>query len=135
QALPAALEELGRRFAAETGSAVTTSLALTGPRLPARIEEALYRIAQEALVNVRRHAQAAAVQLDLRLAGDHVRLTIADDGRGFDADQPADPAARAHGHGFGLIGMRERARLLNGTMQICSSSGAGTRVEVAIPLG
>lgn len=133
QALPAALDELGRRFAEETGVAVTVNLAAAGPPLPARVEEALYRIAQEALVNVRRHALATAVQLDLRIESNLARLTIGDDGRGFDAgSQPADP--RAGGHGFGLIGMQERARLLNGTMQISSSSGAGTQVEVTIPI-
>src|SRR6266487_2415455 len=62
QTLAAALEALGRRFADETGIAVATNIAQEGPRLPARAEEALYRIAQEALANVRRHAQASAVQ-------------------------------------------------------------------------
>lgn len=135
QALPAALDELARRFAGETGVSVTTNLALDGPRLPARIEEALYRIAQEALVNVRRHAQAANARIELRLDGNQAHLTIADDGRGFDPDeggQTLDPPLR---HGFGLIGMRERARLLNGAMHICSSGDAGTRIDVVIPLG
>jgi two-component system NarL family sensor kinase len=133
QALPAALEELGRRFATETGVAVNIQLAPAGRRLPARVEEALYRIAQEALVNVRRHAQATTVQLDLRLDAGQVHLAIADDGIGFDADQPAD-SPQTQGHGFGLIGMRERARLLNGIMQIRSCRGAGTQIEVSIPL-
>jgi two-component system NarL family sensor kinase len=134
QALPAALEELAQRFEAETGIAVAASLALAAPRLPARVEEALFRIAQEALVNVRRHAQASAVILDLRIDGDHVHLTIADDGRGFDADQQFAPDPGAPGHGFGLIGMQERARLLNGTMQIRSCAGAGAQIDVDIPL-
>jgi two-component system, NarL family, sensor kinase len=130
QTLEAALEALGRRFAEETGIAVSTRVDLQGLRLPARAEEALYRIAQEALANVRRHAQASSVQIDLRVAGDQARLTIGDDGRGFSPDaQPAEP-----GHGFGLIGMQERARLLNGTMRISSCPGAGAQVEVHIPL-
>jgi two-component system NarL family sensor kinase len=134
QALPAALGALGQRFQEETGIVVTAELAIDGPRLPARIEEALYRIAQEALVNVRRHAQAGAVQLTLVLANEIVRLMIADDGCGFNAEQQQSFSPDIPGHGFGLIGMQERARLLNGTMQISSCRGAGTQVEVAIPL-
>jgi two-component system, NarL family, sensor kinase len=131
QALPAALETLGQRFTAETGTPVASLLALAGPRLPARVEEALYRIAQEALVNIRRHAQASAVRIELRQESDSVQLIVADNGRGFDA-QP--PGADAHPYGFGLIGMQERARLLNGVMQISSCPGAGAQVEVTIPL-
>ena len=149
QTLSSALEALGRRFAEETGIAVATSVALEGMRLPARSEEALYRIAQEALTNVRRHAQATEVCLDLRLEGDKVKLEIADDGVGFAAseqapraasDEPApasdaQPAALVQsGYGFGLIGMQERAHLLNGTMRISSCPGAGTQLKVTIPL-
>ena len=131
QALPAALETLGQRFTAETGTPVDFQLVLVGPRLPARVEEALYRIAQEALVNIRRHAQASAVRIELRQASDSVQLIVADNGRGFDAQLPG---GGAHTHGFGLIGMQERARLLNGEMQISSCPGAGAQVEVTIPL-
>ena len=136
QALPAALDELARRFAEETGVVVAASLAAIGPRLPARVEEALDRIAQEALVNVRRHARASGVRIDLWLDGDTVRLTIVDDGSGFDAERTGEsrsgllPAQ----HGFGLIGMRERARLLDGSMEVRSSRGAGTQIDIAIPL-
>jgi len=131
QALPAALETLGQRFTAETGTLVAFQLELGGPRLPARVEEALYRIAQEALVNIRRHAQASAVRIELRQKGDSVQLIVADNGRGFD---PQLPGTGAHTHGFGLIGMQERARLLNGDMQISSCPGAGAQVEVIIPI-
>jgi two-component system NarL family sensor kinase len=134
QALPAALSELTSRFAEETGIAVTAGLAADGPRLPARVEEALYRIAQEALVNVRRHAQATSVQIGLSVDTSHVRLSIADDGRGFDADGHFAADTSQQPQGFGLIGMQERARLLNGTMQIHSCPGSGAQVEVTIPL-
>ncbi len=142
QSLPVALETLSDRFARETGITVTTNLALGSSRLPARSEEALYRIVQEALSNVRHHAEAGAIQIDLRLEAGQVQLTIADDGRGFAAEgwraegeeTALAPGARAQEHGFGLIGMRERAHLLNGTMQIRSCPGAGTQVEVRIPL-
>ncbi len=131
QALPAALETLGQRFTAETGTPVDSLLELVGPRLPARVEEALYRIAQEALVNIRRHAQASAVRIELRQESDSVLLIVADNGRGFDAQLQG---TGAHTHGFGLIGMQERARLLSGEMQISSCPGAGAQVEVTIPL-
>ena len=132
QALPAALETLGQRFTAETGTPVATLLALVGLRLPARVEEALYRIAQEALVNIRRHAQASAVRIELRQESDSVQLIVADNGRGFDTELTSAPGASVHG--FGLIGMQERARLLNGDMRISSCPGAGAQVEVTIPL-
>ncbi len=135
QALPAALETLSQRFTAETGIPIALQLALVGPRLPARVEEALYRIAQEALVNIRRHAQADTARIELRQTGDSVQLIVADNGRGFDIEQTSAPGASAHAHGFGLIGMQERAHLLNGRMQISSCPGAGAQVEVTIPLG
>jgi two-component system NarL family sensor kinase len=134
QALPAALETLGQRFTAETGTPVDSQLALVGPRLPARVEEALYRIAQEALVNIRRHAQADTVRIELRQIGDNVQLIVADNGRGFDIEQASAPGGSTHVHGFGLIGMQERAHLLNGRMQISSCPGAGAQVVVTIPL-
>src|SRR4029450_5557037 len=74
QTLEAALAVLGQRFADESGIAVTTQIDLAGLRLPARSEEALYRIAQEALANVRRHAQASAVEIELRVVDEHARL-------------------------------------------------------------
>jgi two-component system NarL family sensor kinase len=134
QSLVAALQALGQRLAEETGVDVTTNVAAPGARLPARIEEALYRIAQEALANVRRHAQATSVQVDLRLEAGQIRLTVVDDGRGFNIDEPPDPTSQPPEHSFGLIGMQERARLLGGTMRIQSCSGAGTQIEVSIPL-
>lgn len=151
QDLPSALDALARRFAKESGIAATTSMALTGVRLPARSEEALYRIAQEALTNVRRHAQATEVRLELRLDGEQVRLAIIDNGQGFapsipespqpssappDLTAPVSPPAASDQtrHGFGLIGMQERAHLLDGAMRIRSFPGAGTQLEVTIPL-
>jgi two-component system NarL family sensor kinase len=134
QALPAALEALAQRFSEETGTTISSRLTLAGPRLPARIEEALYRIAQEALGNVRQHAQASAVRIELHQQSNLVQLIVADNGRGFDADQPSAPGPGAPAHGFGLIGMQERARLLNGVMSISSCPGAGAQIEVTIPI-
>ena len=102
--------------------------------LPGHTEAALYRIAQEALQNVVRHAEASSVTVQLRADDGTVRLVIADDGRGFDPD----PGASADGgddpaRGYGLVGMRERAELIGATLTVASRPGLGTRVEVAVP--
>ncbi|UUU32436.1 sensor histidine kinase [Streptomyces sp. CA-210063] len=88
---------------------------------------ALYRAAQEAVTNARRHARASQVRVVVRLAGDAARLEVTDDGRGFAPD--ADAA------GFGLLGMRERVHLVAGSIDIDSGPGAGTRVTVTVPRG
>ncbi|WP_405734094.1 sensor histidine kinase [Streptomyces sp. NBC_00028] len=88
---------------------------------------ALYRAAQEAVTNARRHARASQVTVVVRLAGGAARLEVTDDGRGF-----APAAATA---GFGLLGMRERVHLVAGSLDVDSSPGAGTRVTVTVPRG
>ena len=95
--------------------------------VPADIELAPFRMTQEALQNVRRHAGLCRVWLNLVRDGAYVRLTIADDGCGFDLRQT--PAAR-----FDLAGMRERVALLGGTIDIQSRPGAGTTIVITIPL-
>ncbi|MBX3064778.1 MAG: GAF domain-containing sensor histidine kinase [Anaerolineae bacterium] len=95
--------------------------------IPLRIEIGLYRIAQEALTNVVRHARASKVTIKLNAENDTVALIIEDDGQGFDPDQVS--AGR-----FGLIGINERARLLGGSANLCSEPGEGTALEVNIPL-
>jgi signal transduction histidine kinase len=98
-----------------------------GERLPARVETALFRVTQEALTNVVKHAEASVVRLGLGLREQSVVLTIEDDGRGF-------PAAQAANGGFGLVGMRERVASLSGALDIESQRGAGTRLTIEIPL-
>lgn len=95
--------------------------------LPVRIQAGLYRIVQEALTNIGRHACAHTVTVMLCLMPDQVRLSIRDDGRGFDP-------AQVDGGRYGLIGMNERANLLSGSLEVSSSLGAGTELEVFIPL-
>ncbi len=103
----------------------------TQPRLPAEVETALFRIAQESLTNVARHAQASRVDLTLLRQPEFVTLLISDDGRGF---SPAAPQKTGNAHtGLGLPGMRERARLLGGTLDVTSSS-QGTTIRAVIPL-
>lgn len=101
-------------------------------RLPALVEVALYRVAQEALANVQRHAQARRVSVLLEREASRVRLTVEDDGRGFDVDaiqKSPDVAQR-----LGLLGMKERITLVGGTLLIESSPGAGTTILVRIPI-
>lgn len=99
-------------------------------RLPPEVELALYRIAQEAVSNARRHGAATHVQVTLERRQGEALLQITDDGQGF----PPAQIRRAPGNGQGLPGMRERAALLGGTFTIESAPGAGTRITVAVPL-
>jgi two-component system NarL family sensor kinase len=119
--LPAALAAL----AAEAGATFEPSPAVVP--LPPAVEVGLYRIAQEAIQNALRHAEAAHISLRLETSPERARLTVQDDGKGF-------PEGTASSGRFGLVGMRERARLLGGSFQIESSPGAGTRVTVEVPL-
>jgi signal transduction histidine kinase len=99
------------------------------PSLPADVEETLLRVAEEALHNALRHAQADTVRVAVSLAEGRVVLTVADDGKGFDVDTPALAAARR----LGLASMRERARAVGGTFSVTSTPGRGTTVRVAVP--
>ena len=125
--LSEALKALLERWEAETGVA-TRYRTVNGSRpLPPRVEAALYRICQEALTNVARHAEAERVRVELVATPEWVRLFVEDDGRGFDAsDVPEDR--------HGLLGMRERTQILGGALDIRSSPGAGTRIEATVPL-
>lgn len=98
-----------------------------GRPLPARIEAGLYRIAQEALGNALRHAEAQEVTVSLVITPAEIRLAVEDDGQGFDPNQVA--AGR-----FGLVGLNERAKLLGGRLRLDSYPGVGTRLEVVVPL-
>lgn len=95
-------------------------------------EETFFRVVQEALSNVTRHAQAQRVTVRLRVDGAWTRLTVMDDGKGFDR-RHAEAEAGVLGHGLGLIGIQERAAALDGLAQVISSPGAGTTVEVILP--
>ncbi|RMG00277.1 MAG: hypothetical protein D6741_07100, partial [Planctomycetota bacterium] len=96
-------------------------------RLAAPLENALFRIAQETLTNVRKHARASHVDIRLERKDGEVELTIVDDGCGFRIEEVAEKR-------FGLQGIRERARLLGGTAEIESAPGQGTRVTVRLPV-
>jgi signal transduction histidine kinase len=100
-------------------------------RLPEPIEAALYRLAQEALTNAVRHARANEVRIHFHHAAATISCHIRDDGVGFDPKLTETSTAE---RGFGLIGVRERAASLGGTLQINSAAGAGTELIVSIPL-
>ena len=93
-------------------------------RLPLEVEQALYRVTQEALANVARHSQARRVDVSLVYNGDSVQLSISDDGCGFDINIK---------HGMGLRSIRERVSSIRGTVQIQSAPGQGTRLLVQVP--
>jgi signal transduction histidine kinase len=97
-------------------------------RLDEQAETHLFRIAQEALTNVARHAGASAVNVQLAKRNEVVDLTISDNGTGF------TPTPELRSQSFGLTGMKARARSLNGTMKIRSRAGHGTLVEVSFPV-
>ncbi len=100
-------------------------------RLQPDIELAFYRIAQEALSNIARHAQASAASLEFRFSPDEVVLEVSDNGRGFEV--PKSPAEFAPGGHFGLLGLYERAELISATLRIASTPGEGTRLTVSLP--
>jgi signal transduction histidine kinase len=103
-------------------------------RLPSDAETVLFRVVQEALSNVVRHAHATKVTVTLAQGRDSVRLEVQDDGIGFDAGAIGAPAEQARASGWGLVGMRERAALVGGQFTIQSQVGRGTRVIVELPL-
>ena len=127
RSLSEALQTLVNGWETETGVPVRFQ-AVNGSRpLPPRVEVALYRICQEALTNVARHAEARRVTVRLVATPEQVQLTIEDDGLGFDA---SDTAEDRHG----LVGINERARMLGSALDLSTSPGAGTRVRVTVPL-
>lgn len=125
--LPEALKLLAQQFTEETGIVVITTLD-TQSRLSSPRETGLYRIVQEALSNVRKHAAASQVQIHLHQTKTELRLVIEDDGTGFEPEH-VTPTATS---GFGITGMSERAHLMGGRLAIHSATGTGTRVTVSI---
>lgn len=135
QLAPAVLDEAGLRAAIEracdglgerTGMTVRHHIALGGEPLPRTVQVTCYRIVQESLTNIARHAQARNVTVDLTADEAQVCITIADDGRGMDAEVEGKD-------GFGLMGMRERVDLLGGTLTIGSVATKGVTVRATLP--
>jgi len=127
--LSAALKNLAEEWSKRTGiKTVVVQEERTDP-VPHEISSCLYRIAQESLANVVKHAQASRVEIELTYDGQEVTLAIRDTGIGFDLEQ-----IRTHHHGLGLVNMRERARSVQGRLEIQSEPGRGTEISVQIPL-
>ena len=145
--LAAALQALARRAQAIDGLEVETEIALEGapdhagpehdgegPRLDPELESTIYRVIQEALTNVSRHAQATRAKIRVGIVHDALVASVADDGRGLpDADR-LGPRGDGLAGGFGMGGMRERAELVGGELEFESAAGAGTVVRLTVPL-
>ncbi len=134
---PAQLDDLGLVAALQslveekrrTGLDVRFEIDGQSQRLDPIIETVIFRIAQEALTNVTKHAQSQQATLQLRTGSEQVSLRVHDQGVGF------DPAQKQHGEqGWGLVGMRERAESVGGIFQVYSAIGEGTLIEVVIPM-
>ncbi|WP_369989354.1 PAS domain S-box protein [Pseudomonas xanthosomatis] len=125
--IASAIEWQARRFEARTQIPCLVQVPDNLPPLSDAKATGLFRILQEALTNVMRHAQAHTVQIELVREGQQLRLTVIDDGAGFAIDA-ARPAS------FGLVGVRERVLMLGGSMTLDSEPGEGTSLSVAIPL-
>jgi two-component system, NarL family, sensor histidine kinase UhpB len=137
---PPALDELGlipaieghvRSLAEISGLHITVEADEVAGELPPEAELATYRIVQEALSNVLRHAQATRAAVRVAREADRLVVTVDDDGRGFDPQR----IMSTEGGGLGLFGMNERAGYLGGRVQVTSTPGTGTRVRAEIPLG
>ena len=127
--LQEALERLGAEVSRGHGFVVDVDA--TGPRLPRlpeAVETALYRVVQEALTNAGKHASPKAVSVLVHRSPREVRLVIEDDGKGFDASEPVSEGQ------VGLVGIRERAHLVGGSVTVESSPGRGTTICVSVPL-
>jgi two-component system NarL family sensor kinase len=130
--LVAVLRDAAAEFTERTGVSLELACVKMTERLPADTEVTLYRILQETLKNVEKHAGARHVQVHLTLCDGVVQLAIEDDGIGFDPNHhPKRSKAKA---GLGLLSMRERAAYAGGRLEVKSLRGAGTKIQVRIPL-
>ena len=138
---PAALDDLGfvaatRNFVGEWSRHVSIAAEfhsgkVEGRRLSSEIEINLYRITQEALNNIAKHGEAKNVNVVIERRKDEIVLIIEDDGKGFDPS--GIETSRESGKGLGLVGMRERAAIVGGTLEIESAPGTGTTIFVRVP--
>jgi signal transduction histidine kinase len=126
--LVAAIRKEAKDMFRNTGVKARVNVADNVGRLDAETETALYRIVQEALHNVVKHAQAHTVNIQLTRENDIVKLSVEDDGVGMQAK-----SSNSRGHSFGLAGIKERVKSMKGTARVQSAKGKGTRLEVSVP--
>jgi signal transduction histidine kinase len=129
--LPLALETLTQETAKNSGLQIACMCDIDDEKLPEEIEMALYRIAQEGLTNVLKHANAIHVKLELKQVKDSVKMCIEDDGIGFDPNYLPQTNGKRH---LGLVSMQERSEILGGTLEVYTSPQQGTSLQVTIPL-
>ncbi len=129
--LSAAVRQEAERTFAETETKIAVSVSEGERVLPSGVEVAVFRIFQEALTNARKHAAASEVEVQLAFGDSELRLTVRDHGVGFVPEAQASIGTEEH---FGLISMRERARLLGGRVTVASEPGTGTTVELTLPV-
>ena len=125
--LPAAVEWMAQDFARRTGIACKPTILPTDGAITDELATALFRIVQEALTNISRHAGASRVQIELGLQSGCVTLEVRDDGRGITESAATGPGS------LGILGMRERAAALGGVLEVAPRSGGGTRVAAWFP--
>ena len=130
--LVAALRWYVDRVAQRAGFAAEFVAEPPGIRAPASLETACFRVAQEALTNVVRHARAQRVRVELRESDGELHLHVRDDGAGFEVAAARQRAVR--GGSLGLLGMQERVSLLRGRLDIHSAPGQGTEIRVSLPV-
>ena len=130
--LVAAIRGLGSRMATLSGIKLTLDLPPADPRFPPLVEITCYRVVQEALNNIARHAGAIKVELAFRVEGDELRVTIRDDGRGFDVETMRRKVQG--GSSLGLLGMEERVQLAGGHFDLVSAPGRGTTIAMVFAL-
>jgi signal transduction histidine kinase len=131
--LAAALRWYVQAYAERRGLPVQFHAEGDDSRVPTEYSTVLFRIAQEALTNIAKHAEATAVEVSLLVDAREVRLAVHDNGRGFDPELVARLEAERQG-GWGLVGIRERTLLLRGTCRIDTLPGGGTHLQIAVPL-
>ena len=127
--LTAAAEWLADNFRSRTGIGVELVMSGDDLDLPDPYATAVFRILQESLTNIAKHAEATQVEITLERGASEVLLTVRDNGRGFDPDAARNPGS------YGLVGLRERATLIGADVRVDSHPGEGTRVELRVPLG
>jgi PAS domain S-box-containing protein len=125
-----ALQEYMQRFMEDTGIRVTLEAFAKIDQFTSAVRTVLYRVAQEALTNVARHSKASSAEVSIETLADVVRMTIKDNGQGF---QVSGKAGSRRKNRLGLIGMRERVELIGGTLQVLSAPGGPTTIRVEIP--